>query len=155
MTWKKYLLFQIPEWGILILALFWLSKSFDFSPWLCLIFLSLWVAKDLLLYPFIRAACEADIKTGLEKLVGKKGVTQEHLNPSGYIRIHGELWHAKAEPAERHIPHGSSVEVCQAKGLTLSVYWENPEIRPDSAPEESGPLQENRDGESSTSDPRA
>jgi len=58
--------------------------------------------------------------TGLEELIGAKGVAVSSLRPGveGMIRVHGELWGAvSSQPT----PEGASVKVLRIEGLKLYV----------------------------------
>jgi membrane-bound serine protease (ClpP class) len=57
--------------------------------------------------------------TGIEGLVGEKGVTLGVLAPNGQVRIHGEIWNATTSGSP--IEKGTSVEVVRAEGLLLIV----------------------------------
>src|SRR5689334_2186802 len=80
-----------------------------------------WVLKDLLLYPLLRRAYEADLKPGSQALVGARGVAQERLDPRGYVRVRGELWNAVANPIDRVIFAGTEVEIVRADGMEVVV----------------------------------
>lgn len=56
--------------------------------------------------------------TGMEGLVGEKGVVTVALKPEGKIKVHGEIWTAtSSEPLSK----GSSVRVLDAEGMILKV----------------------------------
>jgi len=57
--------------------------------------------------------------TGREGLVGEIGVALDNLNPTGQVRIHGEIWNAEAEGGE--IPSGSQVKVLKVEDLKMKV----------------------------------
>ncbi len=57
--------------------------------------------------------------TGIEGLIGSEGETLVALQPSGTIRIHGELWHATATTGS--IDKGQKVTVTSINKLTLFV----------------------------------
>jgi membrane protein implicated in regulation of membrane protease activity len=121
MNLKKYLLFQIPGWVVGIGLLLFLWDSFGLPFWLVAGFLVLWVVKDFAIYPFIRTAINADVKTGPSELIGKRGVARERLEPRGYIQVGGELWRAEIASGHQPILPGSPVRVQTARGLTLIV----------------------------------
>jgi len=54
-------------------------------------------------------------------LIGTEGITEERLAPSGYIRVHGELWRAEVMEGEAPIERGETVLIQRAYGLTLLV----------------------------------
>jgi membrane protein implicated in regulation of membrane protease activity len=120
-TWKKYLLLQIPGWlaTATVLAVLWHWQLL--SRGLALLCFFAWVAKDLILYPFLRHAYEDGAKSGSAALVGARGVAQEDLNPSGYVRVRGELWRAVAVPADQVVTSGADVEIVQAERMTVFV----------------------------------
>jgi membrane-bound serine protease (ClpP class) len=57
--------------------------------------------------------------TGREALVGEVGVAIETLNPSGQVRIHGEIWNAEADGAK--IQSGKHIKVLKVENLKLKV----------------------------------
>lgn len=120
-TWKKYALFQVPGWVAAAVVLLGLMEWVSLSLWAASGLFTLWVIKDIALYPLVRTAYESDVKTGVEQLVGEKGVAQESLDPHGMVRVRGELWQAEAEPSEQRIEPNSEIRVRAARGLTLIV----------------------------------
>jgi membrane-bound serine protease (ClpP class) len=59
------------------------------------------------------------VKTGLEALVGSKGVAVTDLKPKGEIRVMGEFWQAISKGAV--IASGQTVEVTGIEGMFLTV----------------------------------
>lgn len=118
-TFIKYLLFQIPQWMVLALFLWFLIDRTAVSGWAGIGFFMFWVVKDFAIYPFVRRAYANSAKTGTEQLIGGKGVARERLAPEGYIKIQGELW--KARTTGEPIPRDSAVRVTAAQGMTLLV----------------------------------
>ena len=120
-TWKKYALFQVPGWVAAAVVLLGLVEWVGLSLWAAAGFFTLWVIKDIALYPLVRTAYESNVKTGVEQLVGKRGVAQEWLDPRGMVRVRGELWQAEAEPHGQPIEPNSEIRITGAHGLTLLV----------------------------------
>lgn len=120
-TLAKYLLFQVPGWVLAAIILSALRYWIGIPGWVALGLFSLWVLKDLAMYPLLRTAYESNIKTGVSKLVGAKGLAEEELAPSGYVRVRGELWRAEIDPNDAPIPVGHPVRVTAAEGMTLFV----------------------------------
>jgi membrane protein implicated in regulation of membrane protease activity len=58
------------------------------------------------------------VQTGIENLVGATGEVTELLDPSGKIRVLGELWQARSSS---ELPPGSRVRVVALDGLTVEV----------------------------------
>lgn len=73
------------------------------------------------MYPLLRGAYESGVKTGVDQLIGARGVAQQELAPRGYVRVRGELWRAEIDPHDEPISAGSHVKVLAAKGMTLIV----------------------------------
>lgn len=57
-------------------------------------------------------------KSGMEGLIGERGIAKEVIDPEGLVFVHGETW--RAHCSER-IEQGEKVEVAGAEGLTLRV----------------------------------
>jgi membrane-bound serine protease (ClpP class) len=70
-----------------------------------------------LLY-FYRRMRGVKVVTGVENLVGAVGKAVERLEPEGHVRVHGELWEARARQV---VPPGARVRVVGLDGLTLEV----------------------------------
>jgi membrane protein implicated in regulation of membrane protease activity len=64
------------------------------------------------------------VRTGVESLVGATGVVTTRLAPTGQIRVHGELWEARAA---RELPAGERVRIIAVDGLTLDVEQDAPD----------------------------
>ena len=77
--------------------------------------LAAWGVEVLYFYRRMRGA---KVVTGAENLVGAVGRAVEPLAPEGHVRVHGELWQARAaEP----VPQGGRVRVVALDGLTVEV----------------------------------
>lgn len=115
----SYLLWQLPSWVALALVLIWLSVAIPFDGWIAVAVLLLFAIKDVLLFPALRVAFRRP--THGPWPIGKRAQTVEPLEPSGYIRVEGELWKAEAFRPGTRIPAGSTVIVRAAHGLLLLV----------------------------------
>lgn len=128
----RYLILQLPGWvalGVVTWALVdWrlVSSPVAIGLW------SLWIVKDLALYPFVRRAYDPDPgrHVGAEALLGQIGTVAKELEPAGTVLLRGELWRAEqvpragdssSEPAPRSLPEGQPVRVEGVRGLTLLV----------------------------------
>jgi membrane protein implicated in regulation of membrane protease activity len=116
----RYVLLQIPGAALLCALLIY------FKGWLGLGWvmmggiLFLWVAKDVILFPFVWKAYEPRPGQG-DSLIGETAVAQDSLSPSGYVRVRGELWRARLAEPSASVEKGESVLVSGREGLTLSV----------------------------------
>ena len=118
---KRYLLFQIPSWILALLLLGAAHRWLRVPLWAAVGLFVLYVAKDFLLYPYVRKAYEPHGKTGAELLIGCVGLTKQRLDPEGYVQVKGELWRAVADPPGEPIPAGQSVRIQEVSDLTLVV----------------------------------
>ncbi len=125
----RYTALQVPGWVLALALGWWIRTSFDAPGWLAPAILLAWVVKDMALYPLLRSAYETNEAPPVERLIGRRGVAIEPLAPSGYVRIGGELWRARASAATPIAPH-LTVEVIGAEGLVLSVRHAGAETHP-------------------------
>jgi len=126
-TLTRYLLFQVPSWilaGVVAVTL-WRWGGVD--AWIAVAVLVLWVVKDFVLYPFVKASYERGVATGAESLIGAVGVVQRRLNPRGLVRVRGALWRAEIRSSEPAVAKGEEVRVRGVRGLTLLVVKEERE----------------------------
>lgn len=119
-TFTRYLIVQAPGWLLVgaCLLLFWPRTGL--SPWVAVAVFAAWMAKDFLLYPFVRVAYEGS-KSPAEQMIGRQGVARENLDPTGYVEVGGELWHAEVDANERRIAKGVPVRIKAVSGLTVYV----------------------------------
>jgi len=120
-VWVKYFLLQIPGWLLAAILLGGLYYWNVLPLWAVISAWAIYVAKDFVLYPYLRRGYESDGKTAAEAMIGSVGIVKQPLEPEGYVKVHGELWQACAEPKDRLIPAGARVRVVAASGLTLFV----------------------------------
>lgn len=57
--------------------------------------------------------------TGMEGIIGEEGITLANLEPTGMVRVHGELWNA--ESTSGNIEKGKKIMVKAIHNLTLYV----------------------------------
>ena len=120
-VWKKYALIQLPGGALIALILLALQDWVGLPAWAAAGLFLLYVAKDVVIYPFVRSAYESTEKKATDQLIGAQGIAKDDLDPEGYVQLRGELWRARAEPSDMLIPQGSRVEVQATEGLILIV----------------------------------
>ena len=59
--------------------------------------------------------------TGLEGMVGSRGIAKGNLKTKGKIQIHGEIWNAILESDKEVVRKGEEVEVVRVDGMRLVV----------------------------------
>ena len=121
----RYTLLQLPGIGLLFIALVLVQRWVVVSDWVFWGSLIVWVAKDIILFPFTWRAYDWESADGARSMVGAQGLTKDRLAPSGFIQIRGELWKAEVWGGGRPIEKGERVRVREMKGLTLLVQPEN------------------------------
>ncbi len=77
------------------------------------------------MFPFVWRAYDSDSRTS--PMMGARGIAEERLAPSGYIRVNDEFWRAEVMQRDREIAKGEAVRVREVKGLTLIVEPERKE----------------------------
>ena len=117
----RYARFQIPDMAILVLILFMIHQWVDLSLWLYIWLVSLWMVKYVLVFTFVWPAYDKPRPGDVKSLIGTEGLAEERLDPSGYIRVHGELWRAEVIGKTIPIEKGQTVLIERACGLTLLV----------------------------------
>lgn len=118
---QRYIVLQVPGWLLAAVVVYALERWAGLDRRIALALWLAYLAKDFILFPFLRRAYETDSTTGAASLVGESGTATEDLAPEGYIRIRGELWHAQLVPGASGVPAGTRVRVRAARGLTLTV----------------------------------
>ena len=88
--------------------------------------MGLWIAKDALLYPFLKSAYEGPQPTGLESMIGSLGTAKENLMPRGFVRVGAELWMAESKES---VKAGQIVRVSGCEGMILLVDPVSQEVR--------------------------
>ena len=117
----RYALFQIPDVAIFVLILFVLHQWVHLSLGLVVALVSLWIVKYVLVFSFVWRAYDKPPPGNVRTLIGTEGIAEERLDPSGYIRVHGELWRAEVIGKPVVIEKGQAVLIEDASGLTLLV----------------------------------
>jgi membrane protein implicated in regulation of membrane protease activity len=117
----RYTLFQIPSLVILILTLVIIRTWFNLPGWLTGLCITVWVLKDIVLFPFVWRAYDPETRGHSKRMIGKQARVVERLAPRGYVELHGELWRAIIGQGKSPVEKHASVRVLDVKGLTLLV----------------------------------
>jgi len=121
----RYGLLTIPGTVVLILVLIVVRNWVEIPFWLQVTFIFLWIAKEVILFPFVWRAYDHTRSEVSRSMIGERGLTRQKLAPAGYIRVQGELWKAEKMPGEPPIEKDKWVRVIKIEGLKLSVIPEN------------------------------
>ena len=123
----RYVLLQLPAIALLVLALIFVQRWVTIPAWVFWGSITFWIAKDVILFPFVWRAYDWNLSGSENSLVGKSGIVQDRLAASGYIRVRGELWQAEVVGGSPPIDKGKKVRVQGMRGLTLLVQPDNEE----------------------------
>jgi membrane protein implicated in regulation of membrane protease activity len=118
---RRYLLFQVPGW-IVAATLAAVSTHWPGLRWSTAVLLfAAWVAKDLALYRFVRHGYVPGDGEAHRSLLGARGVAEQPLAPTGWVRVRGELWRARLLPGATPVAKGSPVRVVAVDGMEIVV----------------------------------
>jgi membrane protein implicated in regulation of membrane protease activity len=117
----------LPALALLILMLALVQRWVNLPAWFIWALIALWIAKDVILFPLTWRAYDQSRKGAANSMIGLRGITEDRLAPSGYVRVHGELWQAEVVQNSPPIEKGESVRVHGNRGLTLLVQGDNKE----------------------------
>jgi len=120
---KKLRAFLILNWddiiaitAILFLTYYFAQKYLIIAFAITIIWAILGIGlKSYILFPSF-------LKEKPSEYVGKIATVTKALNPSGYIKIGGEIW--KAETLSDHIEEGSKVKICKMDEKRLILFVE-------------------------------
>lgn len=125
----KYSLLQLPGTVLFVLILLFLQRWVHLSSWLVWGLAGLWVAKEIVIFPFVWRSYDARGSEEGHDMIGERGMAEERLNPEGYISVRGELWRAESVQDVSPVEKGDRVRICGIRGLTLLVKTENKDRR--------------------------
>jgi membrane protein implicated in regulation of membrane protease activity len=110
----------VLELTVLLVILLWVLPLFDiYIPWwIVAILLVIELGFSAFTYIMGRRALSQRLVYGPEAIIGSEGVVATALDPTGYVKIRGELWKAYCQSK---LNIGDEVVVVEMKGLSLIV----------------------------------
>ena len=118
----KYWAIQLPSTVLAVAILLLAGAHLEWPQWIVWTLAAAWVAKDAILYPFVWRAYEPSDPAALPyPIKGARGIAIDRIDPSGLVRVWGELWRAELSRGARGIEEGEAVQVNARHGLTLLV----------------------------------
>ena len=116
---------MIPGVVVLLLVLMIVDHWVVLPAWLFWAVIFLWLAKEVIIFPFVWQAHDPN-RPGLSRtMIGACGIVKERLDPAGYIQVWSELWKAESVEDQRPIEKGEHVRVVKMEGLKLFVVLES------------------------------
>jgi membrane-bound ClpP family serine protease len=126
----RYIVMQIPGFVLFGLVLILCQRWVVIPSQLFAILLILWILKDIFLFPIVWQAYADQEKPEESQLLNALGTAFDRLDPSGYVRVRGELWRAERTPDSLPIEKGESVQVVGRDNLLLKVKKIEPPDQP-------------------------
>ena len=117
----RYGLLCLPGIAAFVLVLVIIQHWLPIPIWLWITLIILWIAKEVILFPFVWRSYDHAPADDSRSMVGRWGVTRDRLAPTGYVLINGELWKAEKLANEAPIEKNQRVQVRQIDGLKLFV----------------------------------
>ena len=118
---SRYALFQIPDVALFVLILYVIRRWVGLSLGGCIGLAILWLVKYVIVFSFVWRSYDRPRLGDVTSLIGTEGIAEERLQPSGYVRVHGELWRAEGIGKTMTIEKGQPVRIERVEGLTLLV----------------------------------
>jgi membrane protein implicated in regulation of membrane protease activity len=118
----KYWAMQVPGAAIVFVILLLVAHVLAWPQWVAWGGVAAWLAKDAMLYFLVWRSYDPGYPMELPyRMEGARGVAVKRIDPSGPVRIWGELWHARLGRGARSIEEGEAVRVTAQRGLMLVV----------------------------------
>jgi membrane-bound ClpP family serine protease len=120
-TLVRYIGFQLPSWGIASMIALGLDMWTSIPRMMIGLPLILYVMKDFLIYPYVRAAYENRPHDAGESVVGAPARVLVTLDPDGWVQIGSERWRARQAEGGPVLEVGARVQVSALQGHTVLV----------------------------------
>ena len=118
----KYWALQLPATVLVCMLVIALGERLAWPLWIVWTMVAIWVAKDAILYPFLWRAYDPGDPAALPNPdEGAQRGAIDRIDPTGRVRIWGELWRSELSRGARRIEAGEAVQVKARHGLTLLI----------------------------------
>jgi membrane-bound ClpP family serine protease len=117
----RYVLLQIPDLVLLLLALAVLDRWLDLSREVVAAVVGVWLVKVVLVLPLARRALAQAPVLEPTPSAGSVGTARTRLDPAGYGRFRGELWRCEITDDGEPLEEGARLRVRDVDGLSLVV----------------------------------
>ena len=116
----KYCFLQIPALALISILLFLLNRYLALPLSVICVIISLWILKDIFMFPFVWRSYDSAPENILSRMVGKSGTVYQQLDPEGYVQIGIERWKARSDN-NAIIEKDEKVTIQHIDGLILTV----------------------------------
>jgi membrane protein implicated in regulation of membrane protease activity len=120
-TLAKYLVVQVATLVLVVAALIVADQVVSVPIWLVVTILVLWIGKDIVLYLKVWRSYTVGENSPTKDLIGLEATVIYSLDPTGYVRVRGELWKAELRAPDHPALSGDATKVVGIKGTTLIV----------------------------------
>jgi len=127
-TFRRYLMFHLPEWMLLFLVVLGLDLWTEIPRWWLGLGVGALVLKDLALFPYVKSSYELSPHDPARGLVGERCRVTVALDPEGWVELGHERWRARLEGNGAAAAAGSTVTVRALRGQVLVVRCEDETI---------------------------
>lgn len=128
---RRYVLLELPGWAVAGVVVWAMVEYAGLDLRFAAALLAVWVAKDFVLYPWLRHAYEPGDPHPSAGVAGRSARVTARLAPRGYVRLGTERWRAELEPpTAAPAEEGEEVRVLGVEGLTLKVERPEPGSHP-------------------------
>lgn len=117
----RYALFQLPITALVVLVLLGVSAWTEAPAWVLWAIGTVWLAKDVVLFPFVWRSYSDEQEGYSYSPVGRTGTALDGLDPEGRVKLEGAVWRAELDEDAEPIEPGAPVRVTGMQGLTLRV----------------------------------
>jgi membrane protein implicated in regulation of membrane protease activity len=99
-----YIAASVPGWLVTLVITFFFYSRGDLPLWGAIAIVTALIGTDLWLFPRHRHYYTSEPAN--KRMIGERGVALSDLAPRGFVRVHGELWHAQTMRPEQTIHEG-------------------------------------------------
>jgi membrane-bound ClpP family serine protease len=117
----KYIALHLAELVVLVLGIILVRYFFGIPNWSIIVIISLWIVKDIVLFPKVWRAYAYNDNRPMNEFIGLEATVADGLHPAGYVRVHGELWKAEVSDRRQTLKRGERTRVVDSSGMTLIV----------------------------------
>lgn len=117
----KYTIIHAVEFALVVGAVIIVRHYVRIPTWLVVLFLVLWVVKDVVIYLKVWRSYAYGDNRPTNTMIGLEATAVSSIDPAGYVRTRGEIWKAEINEPQHPAAKGERTRVVDIKGMTLVV----------------------------------